>query len=81
MHKLTTLIAGSLLLTAGPALAQSQGVSATEIVIGTHTALTGPVAPWGIGSTNGIRLRFDEATRCRAPSRPATSCSTATRYS
>jgi branched-chain amino acid transport system substrate-binding protein len=60
MRKLTTLIAGSLLLATGPALAQSQGVSATEIVIGTHTALTGPVAPWGIGSTNGMRLRFDE---------------------
>jgi branched-chain amino acid transport system substrate-binding protein len=60
MHKLTTLIAGSLLLATGPALAQTQGVSATEIVIGTHTALTGPVAPWGIGSTNGMRMRFDE---------------------
>lgn len=60
MRKLTTLIAGSLLLAAGPAQAQSQGVSATEIVIGTHTALTGPVAPWGIGSTNGMRMAFDE---------------------
>ena len=60
MRKLTALIAGSLLVAAGPALAQTQGVSATEIVIGTHTALTGPVAPWGIGSTNGMRLRFDE---------------------
>ncbi len=60
MRKLTTLIAGSLLLATGPALAQTQGVSATEIVIGTHTALTGPVAPWGIGSTNGMRMRFDE---------------------
>jgi branched-chain amino acid transport system substrate-binding protein len=61
MRKLTTIVAGSLLLAAGPALAEVQGVSATEIVIGTHTALTGPVAPWGIGSTNGMRMRFDEA--------------------
>jgi branched-chain amino acid transport system substrate-binding protein len=53
-------MAGSLLL-AAPALAQTQGVTATEIVIGTHTALTGPVAPWGIGSTNGLRMAFDEA--------------------
>ncbi len=60
MRRLTSLLAGSLLAAAGPALAQTQGVSATEIVIGTHTALTGPVAPWGIGSTNGIRMRFDE---------------------
>jgi len=60
MRRLTTLIAGAALLAAGPALAESQGVSATEIVIGTHTALTGPVAPWGIGSTNGMRMAFDE---------------------
>lgn len=62
MRNTTTLLAGSALLAAacGPALAQSQGVTAAEIVIGTHTALTGPVAPWGIGSTNGARLRFDE---------------------
>ena len=61
MRKLVSLLAGSLLFAAAPALAQqSQGVSDTEIVIGAHTALTGPVAPWGIGSTNGMRLRFDE---------------------
>jgi branched-chain amino acid transport system substrate-binding protein len=59
MRRLTTLIAGSVLLATGPVLAD-QGISPTEIVIGTHTALTGPVAPWGIGSTNGIRMRFDE---------------------
>jgi branched-chain amino acid transport system substrate-binding protein len=59
MRKLTTFIAGTLLI-AAPALAQTQGVTATEIVIGTHTALTGPVAPWGIGSTNGMRMAFDE---------------------
>ena len=60
MRKLTTFFAASLLAAAGPALAETQGVSATEIVIGTHTALTGPVAPWGIGSTNGMRMAFDE---------------------
>jgi len=59
MRRLTTLIVGSVLLATGPVLAD-QGISPTEIVIGTHTALTGPVAPWGIGSTNGIRMRFDE---------------------
>lgn len=61
MRRLMTIVAGSLLLAAGPAAAETQGVTDTEIVIGTHTALTGPVAPWGIGSTNGIRMRFDEA--------------------
>ncbi len=41
------------------ALAQTQGVTDNEIVIGTHTSLTGPVAPWGVGSTNAVRHRFD----------------------
>jgi len=62
MRTLTMFLAAPALVAglAGTALAQSQGVTATEIVIGTHTALTGPVAPWGIGSTNGMRMRFDE---------------------
>jgi branched-chain amino acid transport system substrate-binding protein len=45
---------------AAGAAAQTQGVTDTEVVIGTHTSLTGPVAPWGVGSTNGIRMRFEE---------------------
>ncbi|MCW5774740.1 MAG: ABC transporter substrate-binding protein [Rhodospirillaceae bacterium] len=59
---MTALLAGTALVLAlaGAARAESQGVTATEIVLGTHTSLTGPVAPWGIGSTNGARLRFDE---------------------
>jgi branched-chain amino acid transport system substrate-binding protein len=61
MKKLATLLAGTALglCLAGAALAQTQGVSATEIVVGTHTSLTGPVAPWGVGSTNAVRLRFE----------------------
>ncbi len=39
----------------------TQGVSDDEIVIGTHTALSGPVAGWGIEASNGIRMRFEEA--------------------
>lgn len=62
MRRMTTLLAGTALglCLAGAALAQTQGVTATEIVIGTHTSLTGPVAPWGVGSTNAVRLRFDQ---------------------
>ena len=62
MRTLATLLAGTALCfsAAGAALAESQGVTATEIVLGTHTSLTGPVAPWGIGSTNAVRLRFDQ---------------------
>jgi branched-chain amino acid transport system substrate-binding protein len=54
------LSAAGLGVAAGAALAQTQGVSDTEIVIGAHTSLTGPVAPWGVASTNAIRLRFDQ---------------------
>ncbi len=37
------------------------GVSASEIVLGSHTDLSGPIAIWGVGSMNGARMRFDEA--------------------
>ncbi|MBU3917472.1 ABC transporter substrate-binding protein [bacterium] len=43
------------------AQAGTRGVSKNEIVVGTHTALSGPVAGWGIDATNGLRMRFDEA--------------------
>lgn len=54
---LSTLFAGAL---AAPAMAED-GVTATEILIGSHTALSGPVSAWGVGSTEGTRMRFDEA--------------------
>ncbi len=61
MTMLTRLLTGTglALVLHTAALAQTQGVSDTEIVIGTHTSLTGPVAPWGVGSTNAVRLRFE----------------------
>ncbi|MEC9284374.1 MAG: ABC transporter substrate-binding protein, partial [Pseudomonadota bacterium] len=37
------------------------GVTDSEIVIGAHTDLTGPIAIWGTGIANGARMRFDEA--------------------
>jgi branched-chain amino acid transport system substrate-binding protein len=51
------LFAGALAI---PASAED-GVTDTEIVLGTHTALSGPVSAWGIGSTEGTRMRFEEA--------------------
>lgn len=54
---LSTLFAGGL---AATALAED-GVTATEILIGSHTALSGPVSAWGIGATEGTRMRFEEA--------------------
>ena len=41
--------------------AGTRGVRKNEIVVGTHTALSGPAAGWGIDATNGMRLRFEEA--------------------
>ena len=39
----------------------TQGVSDSEVIMGSHTDLSGPVAIWGVGSINGARMRFEEA--------------------
>ena len=41
--------------------ARVDGVTESEIVIGAHTDLTGPIAIWGTGIANGARMRFGEA--------------------
>ena len=48
------------LLAAPVAHAQTQGVSKTEIVIGTIQDLSGPIAAFGKQSRNGMQLRVDE---------------------
>jgi branched-chain amino acid transport system substrate-binding protein len=40
--------------------AAERGVTDDEIIIGSHTALSGPAAIWGVSSTNAARLLFDE---------------------
>jgi branched-chain amino acid transport system substrate-binding protein len=47
---------------AGIAMAQgpTRGVTATEIVLGTHTDLSGPAATYGVSSSNAVKMRFDE---------------------
>lgn len=37
------------------------GVSDDEVVLGTHTDLSGPIAIWGVGIVNGMHMRIDEA--------------------
>jgi len=37
------------------------GVTDDEVVLGSHTDLSGSIAIWGVGSINGARMRFDEA--------------------
>ena len=41
--------------------ASDVGVTPSEILIGSHTDLSGPIAIWGVGATNGARMRIDEA--------------------
>src|SRR5260370_4375198 len=52
--------AGSLALAAG-AMARTRGVSATEVTFGMPTDLSGPAATYGVSSSNGVKMRFDEA--------------------
>ena len=57
----TTLTAAAVLaLAAGPALAQTQGVSKDEIVIGSIQDLSGPIAGFGKQVRMGMLLRVDE---------------------
>jgi branched-chain amino acid transport system substrate-binding protein len=60
------LIVGAVLAAvavAGAAMAQKEtrGVTATEIVLGMHTDLSGPAATYGVSSSNAVKMRFDEA--------------------
>jgi len=55
---LTTVAAA--MLAAPGALAQTQGVTATEVVIGTHQAMSGPLAGFSVPLTEGMRMRIDE---------------------
>src|SRR5215813_8531549 len=53
------LIATLALIAATPALAQ-QGVTPTEIVIGTAQDLSGPIVNFSKAAVNGMRMRVDE---------------------
>lgn len=55
------VLAGAVAL-AGAAMAQKEtrGVTPTEIVLGTHTDLSGPAATYGVSSSNAVKMRFDE---------------------
>jgi len=45
----------------GDAVLETPGVSENEIVLGSHSDLSGAIAIWGVGSINGARMRFEEA--------------------
>ena len=59
------LAVGALALTQLPASAQQtkvtdQGISPTEIVIGTHQDLSGPIKVWGVPVSNGMKMAVEE---------------------
>src|SRR5258705_12088607 len=58
------LAVSALALTHLPAAAQTkgtnEGISATEIVIGTHQDLSGPVKVWGVPVSNGMEMAVEE---------------------
>ena len=58
------LAVSALALTHLPAAAQTKvtndGISAAEIVIGTHQDLSGPIKGWGVPVSNGMKMAVDE---------------------
>jgi len=60
MKFVTPFAALALALASWGALAQSQGVSKTEVLIGTIQDLSGPLAGYGKQARNGMLLRIDE---------------------
>lgn len=58
------LVGAAATLAVLPALAQTkvtnQGVTPTEIVIGTHQDLSGPIKVWGVPVLNGMKLAVEE---------------------
>ncbi len=54
------LLATALLAATALAQKDTRGVTATEIVLGMHTDLSGPAATYGVSSSNAVKMRFDE---------------------
>src|SRR5437773_11901286 len=58
------LAVSALVLTHLPAAAQTkvtnEGISATEIVLGTHQDLSGPIKFWGVPVSNGMKMAVEE---------------------
>ena len=58
------LAVSAVVLTHLPAAAQTkvtnEGISASEIVIGTHQDLSGPIKGWGVPVANGMKMAAEE---------------------
>ena len=63
-YAVTALACAFSALAASGALAQTkvtnQGISADEIVLGTHQDLSGPIKGWGVAVANGMKLAVEE---------------------
>jgi len=53
-------IAAAVLAAAPGAFAQQRGVTPTEVTFGMHTDLSGVAATYGVSSSNGVKMRFEE---------------------
>jgi branched-chain amino acid transport system substrate-binding protein len=53
-------IAVAAIAAASSVSAQQRGVTATEVVFGMPTDLSGPAATYGVSSSNGVKMRFEE---------------------
>jgi branched-chain amino acid transport system substrate-binding protein len=62
--RIAALLGSALTLSASVALGQvkttNQGVSDTEVLVGTHQVLTGPGSAWGVPVANGMKMAVEE---------------------
>ncbi len=54
------VVAAALAAVATGASAQTRGVTKTEITLGMHTDLSGVAATYGVSSSNGVKMRFED---------------------
>jgi branched-chain amino acid transport system substrate-binding protein len=54
-------VAVAAIAAASGAYAQQRGVTASEVTFGMPTDLSGPAATYGVSSSNGVKMRFEEA--------------------
>src|SRR5215467_1010323 len=59
-RKIGMAIAVAVLAAAPGAFAQQRGVTPTEVTFGMHTDLSGVAATYGVSSSNGVKMRFEE---------------------
>lgn len=61
MKRVLGSVFGALTVVCTSVFAQTQGVTKTEVVVGTIQDLSGPIAAFGKSTRNGLQLRFDES--------------------